>query len=58
MPLWLRKFTYNTLLENYKGKDKNGTADEAVQQGMATARQLSAERKRETPTYSTKASKK
>lgn len=58
MPLWLRKFTYNTLLEDFKAKDKSGTADDAVKQGMATARQLSAEKKVGTTTYSTKASKK
>lgn len=59
MPLWLRKFTYNTLVEDLKAKNKGtNSTDDAVQQGIVTAQQLAKEKAKAQATYSTKASKK
>lgn len=59
MPLWLRKFTYNTLVEDLKAKNKGtNNTDDAIQQGIATAQQLTREKANAQTTYSTKASKK
>lgn len=59
MPLWLRKFTYNTLVEDLKAKNKGtNNVDDTIQQGIITAQQLAKEKTGTPTTYSTKASNK
>jgi hypothetical protein len=61
MPLWLRRFTYNMLLEHYqpkKDEGSSGSVDDEIRLGIERAKFAEIQKARNNPTYSTKASKK
>lgn len=57
MPLWLRRFTYNKLLDHYNNKNTS-TVDEDIEEGIARAKYATLQKKQNSSTYSIKASKK
>ena len=61
MPLWLRRFTYNKLLEHYqpKGEDGSaGTVDDEIKLGIQRAKYAEVQKARNSSAYSVKASNK
>lgn len=64
MPLWLRKFTFNKILEHYnseKDKQQGNSVDQSIN-AMKTAGftkdKLTTQKTQQNPVYTTKASKK
>lgn len=57
MPLWLRKFTYNKILEIHQSK-KNNDEDDVVKKSLAALKAGGNTTTNQTPSYITKASKK
>ncbi len=59
MPIWLRKFTYNKILEHYD-KTNNKKQNDVVEQSINAMKSAGAVAKNKinVPTYVTKASKK
>jgi hypothetical protein len=57
MPLWLRRFTYNKLLDHYTSKADN-TVDNDIEEGIARAKFAALQKQQNSSVYSTKASKK
>ena len=56
MPIWLRNFTFNRIKQFYD--DNNNASNNTVEQSISAMKSVGADKKPNTPTYVTKASKK
>jgi hypothetical protein len=61
MPLWLRRFTYDRLLEHYKPKNEDGpaaTVDDEIKLGIQRAKFAEEQKAKNNSAYNVKVSNK